>query len=271
MTGRASTELAHAPAPSRPRLTDVSSELRSFSITSYDCAPEALARHLPLGFEPELVTLGGAPRALVSAVSFVNTSFHVGFAPFVRLTCAQTNYRAYVRRDGVSAVWFFGTSLGSRFVALPRYAWRLPWHHVRVTCDAEWRGEHLVQLSWRGSAPEGEERLVARGTGETLATLPGFDDPVAARRVLTHPMTGYLRRRDGKIATYGVSHAWLDMEVAVASDARHEVFERVGVVEPGQAPHSVLVQRATHFVVLLPPRLLRPQPGAHGVAGRTDV
>lgn len=262
MTGRASTELVHAPAPARQRLTDVSSELRSFSITTYDCAPDALRRHLPEGFEPEIVSIDGAARALVSAVSFVNTRFFVGFAPFVRLTCAQTNYRAYVRRDGVSAVWFFATSLASRFVAVPRYAWRFPWHRVRATCDAEWRGEHLERLEWRGSAPEGDERLVARGTGRTLDRLSGFGDPAEARRVLTHPLTGYLRRRDGLVVTYGVSHAPLDMEVAVASDARHEVFERAGVVAPGQAPHSVLVQRATHFVVVLPPAPLRPQPVA---------
>lgn len=262
MSGRASTALAHPLAPARQRLTDISSELRSFAITTYTCAPDALARHLPAGFEPELVSIDGAPRALVSAVSFVNTRFYVGFAPFVKLTCAQTNFRAYVRRDGASAVWFFATSLGSRFVALPRHAWRFPWHHVQAECEAEWEGEHLARLSWRGRAAEGEERLDARGTGETLDRLPGFDEPAEARRVLTHPLTGYLRRRDGLVVTYGVSHAHLDMELATASDARHEVFERAGVVAPGQAPHSVLVQRATHFIVQLPPRALRPQPDA---------
>lgn len=199
--GRSPSPLAHPRAPARQRLTDVSSELRDFSITTYDVAPEALRRLLPEGFEPEVVTLGGRPRALVSAVSFVNTRFYVGFAPFIRLTCQQTNYRAYVRREGESAVWFVATSLGSRFVALPRHVWRFPWHRVRGACASEWRGEHLEELRWRGEAPEGEERLVARGTGATLATLPGFEDAAEARRVLTHPLVGYLRRRDGLVVT----------------------------------------------------------------------
>lgn len=250
----------HALAPVRQRWSDVSSELRDFSITTYDVSPAALARHLPPGFSPEVSRIDGAPRAFVSAVSFVNTRFYVGFAPFVKITCQQTNFRAYVRRGDERAVWFFGTSLGSRWVFMPRHAWSLPWHFVDARRESAWDGEHLERLSWRCDAPFGEERLVAAGTGEPLAGVAGFEDPDEAARILTHPLVGYVRRRDGRVATYGVSHAKLEMEVATATSARHELFERAGVVEPGQRPHSVLVQRATHFIVLLPPRVLDPQP-----------
>lgn len=256
------TARVDALAPARQRLTDVSSQLRNFSITTWDVAPDALARHLPSGFTPEVGRIDGRDRAFVSAVSFVNTRFFVGFAPFIKLTCQQTNYRAYVRRGGEQAVWFFGTSLASRFVLLPRHAWSLPWHRVVASCAADWDGEHLVRLDWRGDAEEGEERLVATGTGESVRAVRGFDDAAAGIRILTHPLVGYVRRRDGRVATYGVSHTRLEMEVATATEARYEVFERAGVVERGQAPHSVLVQRATHFVVLLPPKKLKPQPSA---------
>lgn len=236
----------------RLRLTDVSSDMLGFAITTWDVSPAAMAKHLPRGIEPECFRLAGGERALVSAVTFSNTNFYVGFAPFVKLACAQTNYRAYVKRDGMRAVWFFGTSLDSMFVALPRYLWRLPWHRARVR-TAHDLGERLV-YDWRGEAPRAEERLLLHGTGAPLAELPGFKSAAETREVLTHPTVGYLRRQNGTIATYGVWHAPLAMEVATPMEARFELFERLGLVGAGQAPHSALVQRATRFLVRLPPR-----------------
>lgn len=236
----------------RQRLTDVSSDMLGFAITTWDVAPSLLARQLPHGLEPECFQLRGDERALVSAVTFSNTNFYVGFAPFVKLSCAQTNYRAYVKRDGRRAVWFFGTSLDSMFVALPRYVWRLPWHRVRVQTKHD-LGDHLV-YDWRGEAPGAEERLLLHGTGERLAVLPGFSGAAETHEVLTHPTVGYVRRQNGDVVSYGVSHAPLVMEVATPAEARFELFERLGLVEAGQAPHSALVQRSTRFLVLLPPR-----------------
>lgn len=68
---------------------------------------------------------------------------------------------------------------------------------------------------------------------------------------------GYLRRRDGRIVTYGVWHAPLVMEVATPTRARFERFEALGLVARDQAPHSVLVQRSTDFLVRLPPQRVR--------------
>lgn len=238
----------------RQRLTDVSSVLQGFVITTFDVPVDALAAFLPRGLEPEAFPLEGGDRAMVSAVSFLNTRFFVGFAPFVRLTCAQTNYRAYIRRGGARCVWFFGTALDSVFVHLPRLAWRLPWHRARVRREARFEGEALRSLSWHARAEGAEERLEVEGTGERLGLLPGFRTAEDTHEILTHPLVGYLRRRDGRIATYGVDHAHLVMEVARPIEARFERFEALGLVRSGQAPHSVLVQRETHFVVRLPPR-----------------
>ena len=63
--------------------------------------------------------------------------------------------------------------------------------------------------------------------------------------------------RNDRIATYGVWHAPLVMEEAEIDEARFEWFETLGLVQPGQAPHSVLVQRTTDFLVRLPPRRVR--------------
>ena len=252
----------------RARLTDVSSSLRDFVITTYDVDAERLQALLPVGLDVERVTLAdGRERGLVSAVSFLNTRFFVHFAPFVVLECEQTNYRAYVRRGDTRAVWFFGTALASPFVLLPRYAWRLPWHRMHVERSSTWSDAGLGALSWTARAPGAEERLRLRGTGKGLgAVLDGFASAEDTHAILTHPLTGYLRRRDGRTVTYGVWHAPLVMEQAQVDEARFELFERLGLVAGAQAPHSVLVQRQTEFLVLLPPRRvpalegLRPPP-----------
>lgn len=241
----------------RPRLTDVSSRLRDFVITSFDVDPDALASFLPPGLTVERFEIDGRERALVSAVSFLNTDFYVHFAPFVRLTCEQTNYRAYVRRGAERAVWFFGTGLASPFVLLPRHAWRLPWHRMHVERSSDWEGDALKELRWRARADGAEEHLEVRGTGRPLGRLPGFATLEATHEVLTHPLVGYLRRRDGRIVTYGVWHDRLVMEEAEVKAARFQRFEALGLTTSGQAPHSVLVQRTTDFVVLLPPRRVR--------------
>ena len=55
-----------------------------------------------------------------------------------RLTCAQTNYRAYVSYRGQRGAYFFATHLDSVFVIVPRTVWSMPWHRSRVTQRAEW-------------------------------------------------------------------------------------------------------------------------------------
>ena len=59
--------------------------------------------------------------------------------------------------------------------------------------------------------------------------------------MLTHPLVGYVRRRDGRYATYSVDHGALALERAEASVARFALFERLGLVTPG-AIHSVAVK-----------------------------
>lgn len=246
----------------RPRqgLGDVSSDLADFVITTWDVDPAALAAFLPAGLEPDVFDLDdGRPRAFVSAVSFVNTNFFVRFAPFIKIRCLQTNYRAYIRRGEQRAVWFFATTLGSRFVFVPRHLWRLPWAYTRGTTQADWNGRALQRLAWRCDGDHGAERLVLRGSGTPSGRLDGFADAEQTHEVLTHPMVGYLRRRGGSVASYSVWHAPLEMERAEVDEARYELYERLGLVEPGAAPHSVLVQRLTRYLIFLPPRGVDPE------------
>jgi hypothetical protein len=73
---------------------------------------------------------------------------------------------------------------------------------------------------------------------------------------LTHPLTGYYRRRDGVLGTYAIWHDRLRPTVGRLRSARFGLFDRLGVVPYAEQarPHSVLVQRRTEFTVYLPPR-----------------
>ena len=241
----------------KPSLGDVNSTLFDFAITTFDVDVAKVASFLPSGLEVERFELKGAERALISAVTFHNTNFYVQFAPFIRLSCEQTNYRAYVRCGEERVVWFFGTGLASRFVMLPRHAWQLPWHHMHVERRGVWEGDALKSLDWHARAEGAEEKLRVRGTGRALHKLDGFSDVETTHRILTHPTRGFIQKRSGPIATYGVWHAPLVMEEADVDEARFEFFEKLGLVAPGQAPHSVLVQRTTDFLVRLPPKRVR--------------
>jgi hypothetical protein len=257
-----SSALSSAPSSTlaRPRLGwfDVSSLLVNFVTTTWAVEPERLARLLPSGIEPDTFTLTSGERtAFVSAVSFLNTEFFVGFAPLIRLCAPQTNYRAYVRCGKQRAAWFFRTQFDSFTVMLPRYLFGMPWFRSHIRHSARWDGDRLVGLEWCGGAKDGEERLKLTGTGEPIGVPAGFQDEAEAREVLTHPLIGYFRPRWGSgVGRYGVWHAPLELEHCQVAEARYEVFERLGLVAPGTPPTSVLAQRATQYSIFLPPHRL---------------
>ncbi len=81
----------------------------------------------------------------------------------------------------------------------------------------------------------------------------GFEDIDDAAHIVTHPLDGWFLRPDGRLGRYAVWHDRLRPRLGVAIRAHYAVFEDLGIVDPAE-PHSVLIQRATDFDVLLPPR-----------------
>jgi hypothetical protein len=143
---------------------------------------------------------------------------------------------------------------------MPRYGWGLPWSRSQVVSSAAFEGDRCARYAWRGRGGEGEELLVARGTGRPIGEHPSFGDEATPRLVLTHPFAGWLRRRGGALATYSVWHAPLELEECEVDEVRFEAWERWGLVAEGQRPCSVLAQRLTHYLVFLPPRALVERP-----------
>lgn len=245
-------------ATPRPNLglLDARTTLRDFAMVSYDVDPVWLSSLLPSGYglKPEVVTLAdGRRRAFVSAVNFVDRDFRFQLAQVIRASFVQTNYRAYVRRHGERAVWFFGTTLASRLSILPRVLWGMPWHRVEANLHARWQGDRCIEYasSSRGRWGGAELRLV--GTGDPISALDGFAAPDQAALVLTHPLTGFFAHRRGGVGRYSVWHERLRPTLGRAIEARFTVFEQLGLVGSAQEPHSVLLQPSTEFVVLLPP------------------
>lgn len=239
------------------RWGDVTTLLIDFAIVTFAVDPAALQRFLPAGFAPDIVTLDdGSQCALISAVPFRDQDFHFGALPWLHFSFGQTNYRAYITYRGERGVWFFGTSLATAAVAIPRYAWRLPWHHAHMQFTTRWSGERCEQYELVTHASWGEAEVVLTGTDEPAGRLDGFSDAESSTVVLTHPLRGYFYRRDGRVGTYAVWHPRLAPRRGIAHRTRFTVFERLGLITPESIPHSVLLQRATEFIIFLPPQRL---------------
>jgi uncharacterized protein YqjF (DUF2071 family) len=250
---------------------EVTTTLRDFAIVTYAVDPKPLAALLPSDFEVESFPRDDGSRgAFVSAVPFHDVDFRLSPVPWLRFSFGQINYRAYVRYRGERVVWFFGTVLGSPLVVIPRYLWRLPWHHAGVAIEAAWDGERCERYALDARGAWGAATLSATGTHEPMGRLDGFADEEETGIVLTHPLRGYFRRRDGRLGTYAVAHDRLHPTRGVAQAAHFTVFQELGLIAAGATPHSVLFVRATEFVIELPPTRVRradppPQP-AHPLA-----
>jgi hypothetical protein len=250
--------VADAFAQPRPRLRglDATTTLRDFALVTFVVDPARLAILLPEELTPEVRRLDdGDEAAFVSAVSFRDIDFRFAIAPVLRASFFQTNYRAYVRSpDGRRAVFFFGTTLDSPLVALPRMMWRMPWHGGPTRIDAVWDVDgRCTTYRHRSTGSWGAADVELEGTGSPMGRLDGFADTEDAAAVLTHPLDGFFRRPDGQLGRYSVWHERLGPQLGIAREATYVVFQDAGLVSRGAMPHSVLLQRSIEFDVLLPP------------------
>jgi len=244
---------------------DAVTTLRHFAIVTYAVEPERVRAHLHPRFMPDVVTTDGE-RALVSVVPFHDIEFRLARCPWPRFRFGQTNYRTYVidKETGERCVWFFGTCLDSWSVAIPRLAWKLPWHKGRIRFDCarsheDQRYEHYRMTTASDWAPAMVE---LEDTGNPPGPLPGFANRETAEVILTHPLRGVFSRRDGRLGSYSVWHDRLQPSEGRCIDARFELLDRLKLVPLAEQTrtHSVLIQHETEFTIFLPPRGLS---GAH--------
>lgn len=253
---RFTPDLLHPP---RPQGLDVVTTLRHFAIITYAVPPERLRGLVDARFDLEQIELDGKTFALLSVVPFEDQDFRSAVFPSPRWRFGQTNYRVYVRDrvSGEPSVWFLGTVLGSWTVNIPRHLWQLPWHFGRfsMNCIQDASGLYTsyrvaTQSDWAST------ELELSHHPQVPPVYPGFPDTETGQVILTHPLTGYYYRRDGRLGSYAIWHNRLSPTSGRVVTARFSLLDRLGLVFfPEQAnPYGVLIQPQTEFFIHLPPR-----------------
>ncbi len=243
-----------------PRGMAVETTLLHFAIVTFTVDPEQLRSHLHPRFEPDrIIDADGVSRALVSAVTFLDRDFRFVALPWLRGRFGQTNYRAYVtdRQTGEHVVWFFGTCLDSWSVLVPRHAWQLPWHRARMRFDCEHDQARQAYSRFRVDTASdwAPAQLELEDTGRPPAALAGFTNLESGLVLLTHPLRGYFRRRDGRLGSYAIWHPRLEPRAGRVTVANYPLLQTLGLVAEGDTPrvHSVLLQGSIDFTIYLPP------------------
>jgi hypothetical protein len=230
--------------------------MQDFAIVTFAVDPDRLAALLPHSFEPDVFTLDdGSSAAFVSAVSFRVDSIAAA-GVHIPLGYVQVNYRAYIRRHGEQCVWFFGSTVGSPIVILPRTLIGAPWHRGDSSLEAAWDGERCSSYAFSNRGDWGDGEFSCTGSGEPTPRLDGFADLNETLSVLGSPRSGFSLRRDGSILELRVEHPVLQTQLGTTNDARFTAFEDLNLYAPGSKPHSVLLQHETTFE-LLPVRFFR--------------
>jgi hypothetical protein len=169
---------------------DAVSGLEHFAIVTYAIPPERLRPLVHPRYDLDLLEIGGELRALISVVPFIDRDFHFTRLPFPRWRFGQTNYRAYVmdRETGEHLVWFFGTTLDSWTVGIPRYVWRLPWHRARMrfNCEYDEDAKRYLRYELRAKSNWAPLGLELEDSGEPVDHLDGFESLESGEVLLTH-------------------------------------------------------------------------------------
>lgn len=223
------------------------------------CAETTLHHFAIVSF---LVDVPSGRHALVSAVTFLDRDFRFSGLPWLRASFGQTNYRAYVtdRETGEHVVWFFGTCLDSASVVVPRYLWKLPWHRARFVfaCDFDANARRYRTFRVTTASRWAPAALELEDLGVSPPALDGFNQPEAGLVLLTHPLRGFFRRRDGALGTYAIWHDRLQPTTGRLVDASYPLFDALGLTAADTPPavHSVLIQPSVDFTIYLPPASL---------------
>jgi hypothetical protein len=248
---------------------DVVTTLQHFALITYALPKERLSRYIAEDrYEIAQFEINGQLLSLLSAVPFLDKDFHFAhFFPFLHFNFGQTNYRAYVRdnQTGEHAVWFFGTTLGSWLVNVPRLMWRLPWHagKYRIDCRYSAAASRYSVFRYGIDSDWADAEIDLIDTGQSPALLPGFQSMPEQTTILTHPLDGFFYRLDGRLGHYAIWHNVIGLTTGTARHLQFGLFERLGLLSQSemQKPHSILICPQVEFQVILPPQEVTPWHG----------
>lgn len=235
--------------------------LEHFSIVTYLVDFQKLRIVIPQQFDIYTIIVDDKKYGMVSAVTFIDKDFHFKkLFPFLKMSFPQTNYRAYIidKATGEKCAWFFGTGLGTPLVYIPRYLWKMPWFLSRYKTYFEYSDKYLsykIDISAHNSSAVID---IVEDEKSNFITKD-FDSPEEATLVLTHPVTGFFSRSDGKIGRYKIWHPKMDIKTGVCRDAYFEKFEKLGLLSKEQLkrPYSILLTKKIKFIIDLPPNEIK--------------
>ena len=240
-------------------LLDVNTKLQHFSLISYAVPVARIKKYIPEPFELWTFTNKGEKFALISAVPFFDYDFSFyKLSKFPKFNFCQTNFRTYIidKRNGQHAAWFFGTTLGSLSVYIPRLVWRMPWQYAKYKINTLREGGRYTnyQISFKSKLGDGIVHI--KDTDKSLDLLQGFETMDEQILILTHPVLGYYNRLNHGIGTYKIWHPKMNLTHCTVENLYFELFEKLGFLSKDEMlkPHSVLITPKIEFDVLLPPR-----------------
>ena len=248
--------LSPRPVPSG---IDVICKLQHFAIITYAVPPERFHGLIDDRFELDTIELNGREHGLISVVPFIDVDFTSAVYPFPKFRIGQTNYRIYVRDTdtGKKCLWFLGTTLDSWTIFIPRFVWNLPWYpgSIRFDCKLDPGTDLYKTYSMKTRSQWAAAEIELHQKPEMALELKGFPDLETGLVFLTHPLTGFYYRRDGRLGTYRVWHKQLKVKPALLDKADFQLLTRLEItsLEEQQNPHSVLIEPISKFTIYLPP------------------
>ena len=241
-----------------PNLLDIHTTLQHFALINYAVPAQRLRPHIPTRFDIPEFEVDGRKQAFLSIVPFIDTDFrYIRLAPWLKFRFPQTNYRVYVidRQTNQHVVWFFGTTLGSAVVYLARALWRIPWYYGRYSTNCRRENGRYTQFQYHTESRWATAEIDIQDTGQPLTIQQGFETLEEMQLILTHPVTGFYYRVDGRLGSYTIWHKLMEMTLAQPKHLYFALLDRLNVLtqEEMQQPHSIFITPAIEFDIHLPP------------------
>jgi hypothetical protein len=137
----------------------------------------------------------------------------------------------------------------------------MPWHAAKYDVQCEYDRAAGAYRSWRIAAASdwAPLELELEDTGRQVTSIEGLGTRANFLLTITHPVTGYYRRTDGRIGSYSVWHPPMTrLTIGRAKRAWCGLYEDLRIMtRPELAePHSVLLLPQITFQVKLPPGIV---------------
>ena len=216
--------------------------LRNLLFINYAIAPERVRQLVPSQFDLDTRQdkLCNA-RAFVSAVPFEVAEIRSSSLSMPGLRFNQINYRAYLVSSEGAAVYFLGLRVGSRMVAASASFLNLPVSQEAIGLSV---GDGTSELHY-GVEAEGLSAYISLENAGN--NFEAESDPAVTSEFITERPVGFIRSTDSDTYKITVEHPRLDAVRAQVERVRAPMLESLGILDPGELPHSVLYVKEAMF------------------------